>query len=261
MRALVATRPEKGAPVAGSQTPAYLRIAAEWAERIDSGALRHGDQLPTRAELGEQYGVSKTVIRDALGLLHQDGYLSSNGRNGTAVFRLKRYELPLAVLEADDRGRDAFDDAVKTQGGEPYQNIRVETIVPDPAIQEALGLAPDELALARLRRRDIDGTPYCITDSFFPYKLVKGTPIAEPADIKRGGRHVLREIGHEMVRHHDRIRSRRARPREIAELGIPEGLSVIRHLRTSYDAAGTPIRHMASTYPSDRWELIYEVAK
>lgn len=247
--------------MAGSQTPAYIRIATEWAERIDSGELRHGDQLPTREELAEQYGVSKTVIRDFLGLLHQDGYLQSNTRRGTSVFRLKRYELPLYVLEADDRGRDAFNDAVETQGGKPYQHIRVETIVPGPSISNALGLGEGELALARRRMRTIDGIPYCITDSFFPFDLVKGTEIADPTDIKRGGRHVLREHGYEMVRHRDTIRSRRPHTREIAELEISGGLPVIRHDRVSYSAASQPIRLMASTYPSDRWELIYEVEK
>ncbi|WP_255632833.1 GntR family transcriptional regulator [Amycolatopsis sp. TNS106] len=238
-----------------------MRIAAEWAEKIDSGELRHGDPLPTREELAETYGVSKTVIRDALGLLHQDGYLQSNTRRGTSVFRLARYELPMYVLEADDRGRDAFTDAVEAQGGRPYQHIRVETIVPSGSIKSALELADNDLVLARRRMRTIDGVPYCITDSYFPFDLVKGTEIADPTDIQRGGRHVLREHGHEMVRHRDSIRSRRPHAREISELEISSGLPVIRHDRTSYTASGQPVRLMASAFPSDRWELTYEVEK
>jgi GntR family transcriptional regulator len=240
---------------------AYVRIAAEWAEKIDSGELKHGDPIPTREELAEQYGVSKTVIRDALGLLHQDGYLESNTRRGTSVFRLKRYELPMYVLEADDRGRDAFNDAVEAQDGKPYQHIRIETLVPNPEIKAALQLEDGELALARRRMRTIDGIPYCITDSFFPAALVEGTAIANPADIKRGGRHVLRESGFEMVRHRDSIRSRRPHVREIAELQISAGLPMIRHDRISYAADGRAIRLMASSFPSDRWQLTYEVEK
>lgn len=237
------------------------RIAAEWAEKIDSGELKHGDALPTYPQLAEQYGVSQTVIRDALKVLHQDGYLSADGRRGTKVFRLKRYELPMYVLEADDRGRDAFNDAVQQQGGQPYQHIRVETIVPSTAIQAALELGDGELVLARRRMRTVDGTPYSICDSFFPYELVKGTEIAVPTDITRGGRHVLRELGLEMVRHSDSIRSRRPHAREIADLEIPTGLPVIRHDRISYDSTDRPIRLMSSSFPSDRWELTYEVQK
>ncbi|HEY3481306.1 MAG TPA: GntR family transcriptional regulator [Streptomyces sp.] len=248
------------APTTAGQA-AYVRIAAEWAEKIDTGELAHGDPLPTRDELAASYGVSKTVIRDALGLLHQDGYLETNTRRGTRVFRLKRYELPMYVLEADDRGRDAFNDAVQAQGGKPYQHIRVETIVPSPEVQAALALDDGELALARRRMRTIDGVPYSICDSFFPYSLVAGTEIADPTDIKRGGRHVLRELGYEMVRHRDCIRSRRPHSREISELEISTGLPVIRHDRISYLADGRPVRLMASAFPSDRWQLTYEVEK
>ncbi|WP_410666439.1 GntR family transcriptional regulator [Amycolatopsis sp. lyj-84] len=237
------------------------RIAAEWAEKIDSGELKHGDPLPTYPQLAEQYGVSQTVIRDALKVLHQDGYLVSDGRRGTKVFRLKRYELPMYVLEADDRGRDAFDDAVRQQGGQPYQHIRVETIIPSLDTRAALALDDGELVLARRRMRTIDGTPYAICDSFFPFELVKGTAIADPTDIKRGGRHVLREHGLEMVRHRDCIRSRRPHTREISDLDIPNGLPVIRHDRVSFTSSDQPIRLMASAFPSDRWQITYEVEK
>lgn len=241
--------------------PAYVRIATEWAERIDSGELQHGDPLPTREELAEQYGVSKTVIRDALSLLHQDGYLQTATRRGTRVFRLPRYELPMYSWESDDRGRDAYEDAVRAQGGNPGQQIEVQTITPSADVANALQLEDGQLALARLRIRTIDGIPYCTADSYFPYNLVRDSELVNPANISRGGRHVLRELGLEMVRHRDRIHSRRPRAREITDLGIPSGLPILRHDRISYTADGTPIRYMVSAFPSDRWEITYEVEK
>ncbi|MET9260364.1 GntR family transcriptional regulator [Amycolatopsis sp. NPDC004079] len=249
--------------MANGRTPIYVLIAAELRERIDSGELNHGDPLPTREQLQQLYNCSNTVINSALGLLHQDGYLETNTRRGTTVYRLKRYELPLYVLEADDRGRDAFNDAVEAQGGRPLQNIRVETITGTPAIRNALELGEGTtgLVLARRRMRTIDDIPYCLTDSFFPLDVVEGTEIAEPADITRGGRHVLREHGYEMVRHHDTINAGRPHKREIDELEIAGGLPVIRHDRISYTADGRAVRLMSSSFPSDRWELTYEVEK
>ena len=61
----------------GSASPAYQRIAAEWAEKIDSGEVRDGDQLPTREALKESHGVSMQVVRDALNLLRNEGYTRS----------------------------------------------------------------------------------------------------------------------------------------------------------------------------------------
>lgn len=242
-------------------TPAYQQIAAEWAERIDSGELAHGDQLPTRSELEERYSVSRQVVRDALSVLHQEGYLTSRPSKGTFVHRLPVLELPMYVLESNSGAVDAFVDAVQEQGHDPEQTIRVETIAPDPYIQERLQLKPDELALVRRRTRYVNGIPYAIADSFFPHSLVEGSAIANPADITTGGRHVLAELDVPMDGGHtDTIRARRPHQREISELDIAPGLAVTAHNRTSHTAStGRPIRHMTTILPSDRWIVTYEV--
>lgn len=243
------------------QTPAYQRIAADWAEKIDSGQLVHGDQLPTRDELQEQYDVSRQVIRDALNVLHQEGYLTSRPSKGTFVHRLPVVSLPMYILEAEAGAVDAFVKAVQEQGHEPHQDIRVETIKPDAYIRDQLELKEDDLVLVRRRMRTVNGVPYAIADSFFPHALVEGTPIANPADITTGGRHVLADLGIPMNGgHSDSIRSRRPHPREITELDIAPGLAVTEHNRTSRTAgSGRPVRHMTTILPSDRWVITYEV--
>ena len=42
------------------------RLAAKIAERIDSGALQPGDRLPTELQFAAAYGVSRTVVREAV---------------------------------------------------------------------------------------------------------------------------------------------------------------------------------------------------
>lgn len=239
--------------------PAYQRIASEWAERIDRGELSNGDRLPTRPELEEQYGVSRQVVRDALTLLHQEGYLRSFAAKGTFVHRLPRLDLPMYQLERPG-GADAFEDTVKAQGHKPFQDIRVETLVPEPGIAEALGLGANELALVRRRMRTVDGIPYALADSYFPHRIVAGTEIEHPDNIGRGGRHVLAELGYPMEHHADKVTSRRPHRRELQELGIAPGLAVIVHERTSSTASGEPVRHMVSILPSDRWRITYEVS-
>lgn|GEM_PF-1802065 len=242
--------------------PEYVRIAAEIAQRIDSGDLQHGDRLPTSGELAAEHGVSRTgVANRALRLLDQSGYTDARSGRITTVSRPTRYVLPMYLLEGDDRGRDAFDDAVKQQGGTPYQHIRVETVTADTHVSSALGLPTGELVLVRRRTRYIDSVPYCIADSYFPHSLVADTEIANPADIKRGGRHVLSDMGYGMARHQDRIQARWPRTHELAELVLNTaiGMPLICHYRTSSTSEGTPVRYMCSYLPGDRWEITYEV--
>src|SRR5688572_22448027 len=56
----------------------------ELREAILTGAYEPGAQLPTEADLGEMLGVSRTVIREALRTLEEDGLI--NRRHGVGTF-------------------------------------------------------------------------------------------------------------------------------------------------------------------------------
>lgn len=60
-------------------------IVRELAQRIDSGELHPGDRLPTERELIEQYGVSRTVIREALSSLRSSGRIDTQQGRGAFV--------------------------------------------------------------------------------------------------------------------------------------------------------------------------------
>ena len=53
--------------------PVSLQVRDLMRKSILSGQFRPGDQLPTEAEFAEEYGVSRTSIREALKLLEQEG--------------------------------------------------------------------------------------------------------------------------------------------------------------------------------------------
>ncbi|MES2957243.1 MAG: FadR/GntR family transcriptional regulator [Pseudomonadota bacterium] len=60
------------------------RLAAKIAQHIDSAALRPGDRLPTEQQLAGAYGVSRTVVREAVHQLKSQGLVRS--RQGSGVF-------------------------------------------------------------------------------------------------------------------------------------------------------------------------------
>lgn len=63
---------------------AYERVARELRERITSGQLGPGDKLPSISQLKAEYGVSETVIRNAMLILRTEGL--TDGRPGSGVF-------------------------------------------------------------------------------------------------------------------------------------------------------------------------------
>jgi GntR family transcriptional regulator, transcriptional repressor for pyruvate dehydrogenase complex len=76
------------------------RVIAELRGQIDRGELKPGDKLPTEQALVRHFGVSRTVIREAIAGLRADGLVLP--RQGVGVFVLEREapnaELPLLTL-------------------------------------------------------------------------------------------------------------------------------------------------------------------
>ncbi|HEU4782424.1 MAG TPA: GntR family transcriptional regulator, partial [Ktedonobacterales bacterium] len=63
----------------------FEQIAAQIERRILSGEVRHGDYLGSERELGEQFGASRTAVREALKTLAQRGLVDMRPGRGTMV--------------------------------------------------------------------------------------------------------------------------------------------------------------------------------
>ncbi|MEJ2292878.1 MAG: FadR/GntR family transcriptional regulator, partial [Deinococcales bacterium] len=63
----------------------YEQVVERIRQQILSGELKSGDQLPNERSLGERYGVSRTVIREAMKTLIQSGLVEVRRGQGTFV--------------------------------------------------------------------------------------------------------------------------------------------------------------------------------
>ncbi len=68
------------------QRPPLLaeKLAHEVRQEIADGAFKAGDRLPTEREMSETYGVSRAIVREAMGRLKHDGIVVS--RQGSGAF-------------------------------------------------------------------------------------------------------------------------------------------------------------------------------
>lgn len=76
-------------PAFGSKLRQPVRLADQVAdllrEEIDKGTFQAGDKIPSESSLASSFGVSRTVIREALGRLKYDGLLDSRQGLGVTV--------------------------------------------------------------------------------------------------------------------------------------------------------------------------------
>lgn len=84
-----------------SRTLAQELVAALEA-RIRDGSLPPGEKLPTEAAVMETYGVSRTVVREAISRLQAAGLV--NTRHGVGTFVAERVEDPGFSIRAEELG-------------------------------------------------------------------------------------------------------------------------------------------------------------
>jgi DNA-binding FadR family transcriptional regulator len=108
-------------PPAWVQRPANLAqaLAAELVERIVQGRHPSGGPLPPEPALCEAYGVSRTVVREAVKVLQEKGLVQVRQGAGTIVTPPTKWnmldELILGATIAEDDSLSVLDDLVVTR--------------------------------------------------------------------------------------------------------------------------------------------------
>src|SRR5262245_19736716 len=80
-------------------TKASQAVEAQLLALIQSGAIRVGEKLPGEITLAQEFGVSRTVVREALGALKALGLLSSRSGSGTFVIAVEPRGSPLSLAD------------------------------------------------------------------------------------------------------------------------------------------------------------------
>jgi len=244
--------------------PLYAQIADQLRDAIHRGDLAPGGQLPTEQQLIERYGVSRNTVRLALGRLNSEGLISSS--QGRGSFVRERTPLQYFASHTDSRSRreqltkDAFLSDAEEQGRTGRIELDVAIVRTPPELATRLQLDDSAIAVVRRRVQHCDDEPYALADSYFPYELVRDSPIAQPDNIPRGANKVLDDLGHVQVRFRDEITIRMPHADEARRLAIGPGTPVAQLLRTAYDQDDRPVRLAVTILPGDRYVLVYDVA-
>lgn len=63
----------------------YEQIVQQIEDSVQKGTLKEGDQLPAERELAQQFGVSRTAVREAIKALHEKGLVDAFPGRGTFI--------------------------------------------------------------------------------------------------------------------------------------------------------------------------------
>jgi GntR family transcriptional regulator len=247
----------------------YRQIAEDLRQKIESGDLARGAQLPTELELREQYDASRNTVRDAIKLLITRGLVETRPGQGTFVpTKIVPYVTVLTgEANASAGDGDIYKQEVKATLRTPF------TTDPRVEIQQAAGVVADGLevtsgttVVSRHQERFIDDIPFSLQTSFYPMSLVaRGADrLIQAHDIPEGAVAYLRkEIGLNQVGYRDKVTVRAPDANETVFFKLPDDgrVAVFEVRRTAFDQDGEPFRLTVSVYPADRNQFTINVGQ
>jgi GntR family transcriptional regulator len=257
--------------------PMYRQIADDLRQKIESGALGHGDQLPTELELRETYTASRNTVRDAVKWLMNLGLVETRPGQGTFVVeKIDPFVTTLfgtVIPPSSDQGTGlggegvAYAAEVSAKGRKAEDSIpRIEIHQADGVIAHELQLAEGSSVVSRHQQRLIDGTPYSLQTTFYPMQLVEkgAVRLIQAENLREGAVRYLKEtLGVKQVGWRDLFTVRAPDATEAAFFRLPEDgrVSVFEILETGFDEHGQPIRLTVSIYPTDRNQFAVNVGE
>lgn len=136
--------------------------------QILQGALPVGAKLPSEAELGEQFGISRIVVREALADLVRNGLIYKiKGRGAFVSARERDEDFVSTVL--------GFSDEMERKGRSVRTQILIQELrAPNELEARSLGLAEGALVVSLKRLRSVDGELRLLVETAVPADLAPG---------------------------------------------------------------------------------------
>lgn len=217
---------------------------------IVQGTYRPGSQLPTEAELGALLGVSRTVVREALRVLQEDGLITRRPGVGTFVRDhaiLKNLNFNFGITEMIE--------SAGLKPGTTHFAIQRVPADPDSAAQLRVPLNTPLVAIERVRTAD--GRP-----------VVYALDTVAEALLRRSGTDLNRlltesiydllqaDLGRVIEYGIARILPATA-PAPVAEkLGLPPGALMLSIVQTDYASGDEPLLYSREYHLPDAFDFV-----
>ena len=148
----------------------YIQLATLFRNRIATGEWPVGHRIPNVDELSAEFAVARGTMREALGLLEQEGLLERLRAKGTFVRRSPR-DTHAHKLEID------WQSLISAHAGAKIEVLEQKVVTELPAAERMKGKAASKYQMMR-RLHVRDGRPYLVGRFYLDHELFKqGQPL------------------------------------------------------------------------------------
>ncbi|MEV7357628.1 GntR family transcriptional regulator [Kitasatospora sp. NPDC091276] len=246
--------------MAGDAESPYLRIADHIRERILTGQLAAGAQLPSLAALREEFGYSHGVGQNAYRLLESEGLVVA--RHGRGYY-VRSQEPPTVLVRRQrvPRGDGSPTEAtLARQGVAGTWRHESQPRAAEARIAARLEIQPGDPVMHTTYVYLADGDPVQLAESWEPMATTGGSLVVLPEAGPHAGIGVadrMAIIGIDVGVPVERVSARAATRPEAQTLGVAPAVPVMAIERTYYDqATGRPVE-TADIVLTSRWVAEY----
>jgi GntR family transcriptional regulator len=224
------------------RAPKYEVLAAALEQRVRSMNAR--DALPTERELLEEFGVSRTTVRQAIQLLIRKGLVYNVQGSGTYVSNPAVVSKTLRLT--------GFSEDMRQRGMEPASTVLEQgEVVASPELAAKLHVSAGDQLLAIRRLRSADGVPMALETVY----LVAAMVDLDRIDLTNSLYEQLREEGVNVTRAAQTIEAVNLDADQARQLDQAVGAAALRVERVSFTDRGTPFEHAETIYRGDRYSF------
>lgn len=237
-----------------SPLPYHYQLREIIRSAIAANHWQVGDQLPSENQLCDDFGVSRTTVREALDALVGEGLLTREKGVGTFVADPK-------FMEQWSGSSIGFSDSIVQQGYKIKTQVLELKSVPAPhEIRQELYLQSDENMILLRRLRFILDQPILVVNSYLPEKLFPGLTSIDFSD--RSLYQTFRQDYNLQLARVKRTIEAVAADETIANLlQVPMGFPIMFIRNITYREDGNPIEFYVAWRRGDksRFEFEYSV--
>jgi GntR family transcriptional regulator len=228
-----------------SHIPYYIQLMDILKEKILQKQWVAGEQIPCEQELCETYGVSRTVVRQALRELELEGVINRRKGKGTFISEPKISEGLIQKLTG------FYQDMVE-RGLNPVTRVLHQNVVrANEQVAQFLSIPVGTEVVDIERLRFIDDEPIQLVTTYIPYQIYP--PLATVDLTNRSLYEFLeKEGGIFLTRGRRYIEAVLASASEAALLGIERGAPLLMLDSVSFTENNLPIEYYHALHRGDR---------
>jgi len=220
-----------------SAAPLYVRLKEALSDLMGAD-LSVGDQLPSEIQLMDEYAVSRTTVRLALGALANEGLIVRRQGKGSFVAQPKRDVPYLGSLTKEMAAQGRSLSTVL---------ISFDALHPTPRVAQLLEVGESEMTYKIRRVRLVEREPICYQVTYLPVLVF---PDLSKADVESGSLHQLlrARLDGSLDSADESVEALLADPYRASLLEVAAGTPLLLIQRVSYDAHTRPTALTRSFY-------------